>query len=230
MNRKKLTDGDLRAVQKSLFFGSLPHSVFEAVIAQSTIVELEPGQILFREGEPATSVFAVLDGLVKLSVTSRDGTDVIVEIFHPGTSFAEALVFKQTPYPVTATALVQSRVLSVSNKVVTREIRSTPDAFGAILGATYLHLHKLVQQIEALKSNTGLERVARYILALSNNSAPLQELEIPYEKQILAAFLGIKPETLSRTFKRLEAHGVMLEGRQIRLADKAALESFLEEM
>lgn len=230
MGALQLSDQDLATIERSVFFSSLPQAVFDAVVRQGNVVRLGLGQSLFREGEAATSVFAVLDGLVKLSVLSRDGTDVVVEIFHPGTSFAEALVFRQAPYPVTATALVESRVLAVPSQVVSKEIEATPDAFGAILGSTYIHLHKLVKQIEALKSNTALERVGRFVLALSNTAQQPREFEIPYEKQVLASLLGIKPETLSRTFRRLEAHGVVLEKRKIRLTDKAALESLLDEI
>lgn len=226
MASARLSLSEKITAKRSVFFGSLPESLFECIVTQSHVVGLDAGQILFHQGERSSSVFAVLDGLIKLSVTSRDGEDVVVEIFETGASFAEALLFQDAPYPVTATALLPSRILSAPSSVVLSEIESTPDAFPAILASTYRHLHKLVQQIEQLKSNTGLERVASYLLALSATASADGRIDLPFEKQVLASLLGVKPETLSRTFRRLEQHGVRLDGRQILIEDKDAFLAF----
>lgn len=224
-----LTEKERALVKSSAFFGSLPTDVFEAVVSRCRVIKLREGDPLFRQGEPAQSIFAVLDGMVKLSRTSQAGDEVVVEVFQPGASFAEALAFKSALYPVSATALLDCRILEAPNEVVKTEIMAQPEGFGAILGATFAHLHSLLNQIEELKSSSGHRRLARYILAKATFDGVAVVAELPFEKQVLASLLGIKPETLSRAFRKLEAHGLSVDGRKVRVADPDALRLFIED-
>ncbi len=221
------TPTDIATLKKTLFFGALPERQLTEILAKSRIIEAAADEVLFRQGEPAQAIYAVLDGLVKLEVGRRDGQDVLVETFHAGASFAEALAFSGAPYPVTAVAIMPSRVLVAPSHSVQQCVLDDPEAFGAILSATYAHLHRFVRQIEELKGNSALERLARYILAMSEQAEQLQSFELPYEKQVLASVLGIKPESLSRAFRRLAEHGVLTEGRSITLQDVRKLHKFL---
>ena len=76
------------------------------------------------------------------------------------------------------------------------------------------------------ESSQGL---AGYILTLSDREDNARVIRIPYEKQTLASMLGIKPETLSRSFRRLSEHGVVVNGPVVEVRDRAALEAFLGE-
>ena len=219
-------DGD--SARRTVFFGSLPARVFEAVARNARVQTLAAGQTLFEQGQRAEDVFAVLQGQIKLSMAQRDGSEVVVDTFTTGMSFAEAMVFDGSHYPVSAIALEDSRVFAAPAAVIHRELRQNPDAFDAILAATYRHLHRLVRQIEQLKSETGIQRLARYLHGLHAAGPAGQGIDLPVEKQVLASLLGIKPETLSRCFKRLQSHGVVVQGRRVQVTDLAALEAFVE--
>lgn len=221
-----LSEIDRATAQRSLFFGSLPDDDFQRVLSRGRVVELERTQTLFRQMDPASHVFVVLEGLIRLSVSSVNGTDVVVSIFHPGTSFAEALAFGRSCYPVTASGLVRSRVLAVPNDAVLDQLNMNPAAMTALLSAAYAHLHQLVQQVQSLKSSTGFERLAQYVYSLlettDGNSA-----EIPYEKQALAGLLGMTPESLSRAFRRLEEYGVTIYGHQVVRVNDSRLQNYI---
>ncbi|QMU58851.1 MAG: cyclic nucleotide-binding domain-containing protein [Boseongicola sp.] len=223
-----LAKSDVEAAKTAIFFGSLPPPVFDAILQRSRIIEVKAGQTLFHQGENAAAIFAVLNGMIKLTVTKRDGEEVVVETFAAGSSFAEALAFERSPYPVSAAALVDSRILMAPSGAVRAAVHDNPDAFSAILAATYRHLHHLVRQIEQLKSDSGLERLGHYILARSEVAQFPNEVEIPVEKKVLASLLGMKPETLSRAFKRMREHGVKVDGPIIRLDDPSALRRLLD--
>lgn len=225
----ELQKPDIAIAQKSAFFGSMPADLLNTLIKDCSVVALAEGQPLFSQGDPAKSVYAVLDGMVKLTRSLPNGDDVIVEVFHPGESFAEALAFKKAVYPVGAVALLDCRILAVPNEAVISEISARPESFGAILGATYSHLHRLLVQIEELKSTSGHRRLARYILAKAKLDRGKTVAELPFEKKVLAALLGIKPETLSRAFRRLEAYGLVVDGRTARVTDLTALRRFVDD-
>ncbi|MEO0914457.1 MAG: cyclic nucleotide-binding domain-containing protein, partial [Pseudomonadota bacterium] len=145
-------------------------------------MSLETDQALFREGEHATAVFAVLDGLVKLTVGRQDGREILVEMFHRGTSFAEALAFSDAVYPVSATAIVLSRLVSAPIPAVQNALGANPDGFRAVLASTYRHLHALVKQIRA----AGLFRDATAV-----GQALPRPIYVAVILALVAAFIGV---------------------------------------
>ena len=62
------------------------------------------------------------------------------------------------------------------------------------------HLHDLVQQIEQLKAQSGVQRVADFLASLVSAESGCCNVPLPYEKTLIAGQLGLKPESLSRTF------------------------------
>lgn len=224
-----LSNSERDCLKGTVFFGALPDDTFDRITANAVVTSHPQGGTVCREGEEAMSVFCVAEGIVKLTVASRSGQDVVVDIFQTGDSFAEALAFRNVRYPVSAVAVVDSRVIAVPKDVIQTELNTHIEAMNAIFAATYSHLHRLVRQVEQLKAASGLQRVAGFILTLADKDANTSVIRMPYEKQTLASMLGIKPETLSRSFKRLSEHGIRVAGPVIEVQDRAALEAFLGE-
>lgn len=222
-----LNHNETECLRKAVFFGALPDDVFTRIAAHATSQSIGAGQVLFRQGDPARMIYCVAEGIVKLWVSSRNGDEVVVEIFREGQCFAEALAFNQNDYPVSASALTTAQVLGIPRSVIQTELRANPDAFPALLTSAYQHLHGLIRQVEQLKAASGLERVAGFVLSQAEAGAGSSKIHIPYEKQELASMLGIKRETLSRAFKRLSGHGLRVDGPTMEITDRAALEAFL---
>jgi CRP-like cAMP-binding protein len=216
-SRFMLNPKDTLALQNSALFRDLPEDVLRRISDHAVERRFDPGDTIFHQGDPASWVFVVLEGLVKLSVGSRSGAEIIVEVFSTGQSFAEALAFQQKDYPVTATVILGARILAVPNQVIRAEIHAAPEVLDAILASAYSHLHRLVAQIEHLKGDTSLQRTARFILALAERGT--QKLVLPFSKQTIAALIGAKPETLSRNFRKLEEIGVRVDGEIVTIQD-----------
>jgi len=220
---------DIQCLRDNIFFGSLPDEVLDHLASQSRAKNLESGATIFHQGEDATMVYCLVEGVVKLTVSAINGDEVVVELFHAGDSFAEALAFRDNPYPVSAMALSDCRVVAVPISLIQAELKANPDAYPAVVTAAYSHLHRLINQIEQLKAASGTQRVAGFILAHAKSQKNASEFHISYEKQNIASMLGIQPETLSRAFRRLERHGLSVRGQKVSILDRAALETYLNE-
>lgn len=224
-----LSNSERACLKGTVFFGALPDDTFDRITAQAIVTKHAQGDNVCREGEVVKSVFCVAEGIVKLTVASRSGHDVVVDIFQTGDSFAEALAFRGVRFPVSGVAVVESTVIAVPKDVIRTELNTNVEVMNAIFASTYNHLHRLVRQVEQLKAASGLQRVAGFILTLADQEENTSTIRMPYEKQTLASMLGIKPETLSRSFKRLSEHGIVVNGPEIKVEDRAALEAFLGE-
>ncbi|MEZ5722608.1 MAG: helix-turn-helix domain-containing protein [Paracoccaceae bacterium] len=97
-----------------------------------------------------------------------------------------------------------------------------------MLTATYAHLHNFVAQIEQLKARTGPQRVAEFLLELTQSPVGSCSVELPYDKVLIAGRLGMKPESLSRAFTKLREQGVRIQQNSAEIDDVEGLRDYAE--
>jgi CRP/FNR family transcriptional regulator, dissimilatory nitrate respiration regulator len=76
----------------SLFEG-LSADELARVAAGTTRRRLRRGEVLFRQGEPATGFHAVVNGRIALTARSAGGTERVTDIIEAGRCFGEAIMF-----------------------------------------------------------------------------------------------------------------------------------------
>jgi CRP-like cAMP-binding protein len=219
----KLTPADLKIVTRVAVFRGLKAETVEHIIAPATVLMLRPHDWLFRQGDPATAFFIVIDGWVKLYRITAAGDETVIHILTAGESFAEAVAFTGTRYPATAEAVTDARVVRIPADHIVHCIRQSPDIALAMVASTSQHLHHLVQQVEQLKAQSGVQRVAEFLTSLSTAPRGQCEIALPYDKVLIAAKLGLTPESLSRALARLRALGVMVNSSHVVVKDIAKL-------
>jgi hypothetical protein len=106
-------------------------------------------------------------------------------------------------------------------------IRQMPDIAIAMIASTSQHLHQLVQRVEQLSAQSGLQRVAEFLAALCPNKNGSCTISLPYDKSLIAGRLGLKPESLSRVFAKLRLVGVDVRASEVVVSDVAQLRSLI---
>lgn len=219
----KLTAGDLQIISRTAIFRGLKAETVEHIIAPAIPVMLRPHECLFRQGEPATAFFIVVDGLVKLFRVTPSGEQAVIDVLQKGEGLAEAVAFTGNRYPATAEAVAGSRVARIPADHIIRCIRESPDIALAMVASTSQHLHHLVQQVEQLKAQSGVQRLAEFLTSMSPARQGRCEISLPYDKVLIAAHLGLTPESLSRAFGKLREVGVSTRMSQVIIDDIAKL-------
>ena len=196
----------------------------QALATGRSAISLEKGTILFHQGDPAVAFFIVLSGWMKLYRTGVDGSEIVIHVAKAGETFAEAAMFLGGAYPVNAAAVTDVRLHRIEGRAVRDGITANPNLAFALLGAMSRRLRYLVGEIEALKRRGATEMVAEFLMELSASSASDQaRVTLPFEKTLIAALLGIKPESLSRALGRLKSAGVEVNGAEVSIASRKAL-------
>ena len=217
------TAGDLDVVSRIAVFGALQPAAIQRVIAPATVIALDEHEPLFRHGEPASALFIVLDGWIKLYRVTLSGEEAVIRVFTRGDSFAEAVAFTGANYPASAEAVSKARVVRIPADHVVRCIRESPEIALAMIASTSQHLHHLVQQVEQLKAQSGIQRVAEFLASLCPSDHGAAKIALPYDKVLIAARLGLKPESLSRAFAKLRTVGVDVSASHVAIRDVANL-------
>ena len=105
--------GKLSVLRKHPIFADLEPDAFEQLCRYARHSTLKRGSTLFSKGNPGNSLYAVISGTVKMSVSSPDGRNAILNIIGPGEIFGEmALLTGFTGPPTPSPTLVASCSLS----------------------------------------------------------------------------------------------------------------------
>ena len=219
----RLTAGDLQIITRVAVFRGLKPETVQHIVAPATAVILRPHEWIMRQGDPATAFFIVIDGWVKLYRNTPSGDETVIDIMAKGDSFAEAVAFTGGQYIATAEAVSAARVGRIPADHLVRCILGSPDIALAMIASISTHMHHLVQQVEQLKAQSGVQRVAEFLASLSLARQGKCAIALPYDKVLIAARLGLTPESLSRAFARLKAVGVAIDASHVVVNDIAKL-------
>lgn len=206
-------------------FEPMSDEQLDELLADSQLLNVSRGDILFLQGEPAHAFYFVISGGVKIYRLTPDGQEKVFEAIGERQTFAEAMMLMDTPnYVASAQALAPSQLYRFSNTTYMRLLESNSRLTFALLGKLCIRLHQRINEIETLSLKNATHRVVRYLITQLGNG---EELELPMARQLIAGHLSIQPETFSRITRRLLDEGIIEQhGRSIRVLDRQRLEQF----
>ena len=180
-------------------FEPLNDEQLDELMSTSQLLNIDKGNPLFRQGEPAQAFYFVISGAVKIYRLTPDGQEKVFEVIGERQTFAEAMMLMDTPnYVASAEAVGPSQVYRLSNATYMRLLHSNSQLTFALLG-------KLCVRLQTVDS----------------------QFELPMAKQLIAGHLSIQPETFSRIIRRLIDEKIITQdGRQIAILDRLRLEQF----
>jgi CRP-like cAMP-binding protein len=216
----------VQALSKLPAFSALEEAAMEAMARIATPQHYDAGQVIYLEGEPATTVFVLESGWVKATRMSPDGREQALAVFKPMEIFGDIAVFSGTPYPGTVVALEEVEVWAIDGGAM----RELVARFPALASAIIRHLAQRVLYFIGLVEDLSLRRVeARLASTLLKNAQMVEgRLVVPRRQwstfDAMATRLGTVRDVLSRALHVLEDERLLqVERHQIVLLDPEGL-------
>lgn len=197
------------------FFGELSQRSLEKLESAQSGRTVPAEAILFLEGEPGDSVYRLVSGSIRLFRSTPDGREVTIHMVAPGDLFAEIVLFERDTYPVSAVATEDS-VITVIHRDRILRLLNDDDFRSDFLKNLVTKMRFLSQQLYVLTTMDVEERLSRFMQVRYGR---FKRAEATLSKKDTAAAISIRPETLSRTLKRLEEDGVLRWKRGVIEAD-----------
>lgn len=219
---------DLDLVARVPLFAGLDRTDLAAVLGEAAVRRFARRDILFLQDEPATRFYVVLEGWVRLYRETVDGNESVIAVFTRGESFAEAAILRDGVYPVNAEVVDDARLLVIPSGPFLRQLHANHELCLNMMASMAVHLRRMVQQIEQLKLRSSVERLADFLVRLSPPDTGCIVVDLPCDKSLIAARLGMQPETLSRSLAKLRRLGVDTRGQQVVINDLSALRRLSE--
>lgn len=220
---------DLERIRYTLrnndLFQQIPEKDLDILTEQSTFQTVDKGQVLFVQGERATRFFVINYGWVKLFRETLDGTQAIVDILSSGHMFGESSLFHEDMYPYSAEAAENVEILSLPLPFLKTQLETNPKFALAMLSEMAQLRKQQDRELEHRAIQNAPQRIACFLLRLANQSQTgSATIHFPYDKTLIAARLGMQPETFSRALAKLkETMGIEIKGSSVVLKDIQAL-------
>ncbi len=204
-------DATLAFIRGSVLFHDLSDDQLATIIDHTRSARLREGDVLFEQERPARELFMLESGQIKLGRISPDGHEKVIDLISPGNTFAEAVMFSLNPlYPVTATALLDSRVLCFDAATYMNLLHQSTEACFAIMAQMSRRLHWQIGEIDRLTLHNATFRVVAYLLdQVPSTDLGASHVQLSTPKHVIASRLSMTPETLSRTLSRLARDGLI---------------------
>lgn len=196
------------SLREFALFSQLGEAELQRLESQVQPREYAARQRIFEMGDPALGIYLVKNGKVKVFRVSPDGAEQVLGVFQSGEEFALAAVFHGGRYPASSETLEPSQLYFLEREVLLRLISQDPELALRMMGTLAKKLQGLVSMVDSLALRDARGRLARYLARRLPTQPPLV-VELPMSKTLLSQYLGIKMETLSRTFRGLADEGVL---------------------
>lgn len=199
-------------------FTGLDPLVLTDALAVSRIRRVRAGGFYFHENDPATHLYVLTEGRLKITQLTPEGHQVIHMLLTGGQPFGGVAALGEGTYPVTAEAVEHCVALSWDARTMTGLMKKYPDI--AINTARFLarRFHELQVQHRQLMTERVERRVARALLRLAENAgreAPGGvEIDFPLSRQDLAEMTGTTLFTVSRLLSGWDEKGLIKAERQ----------------
>ncbi len=220
-----MSDSVFRSVRSLHLFAEMEEENFAALMRGAYVQNFPPQVQLLTEGDPSDFLHVVVSGSVEL-FASWNGRETTMATIHPVTTFILAATIRQAPCLMSARTLERSRIALIPSQDVRAAFEADPTFAGAIVTELAQSYRLVVKSMKDIKLRTSIERLANYLLREQRKAGMEPAFDLKLEKRLLASYLGMTAENLSRAIKGLRPYGVVVNGSRVEITDQSDLEKF----
>ena len=187
-------------LSKSLFFGGLSPKIISEIDKRGRTEVVNKDEIIFFEGDIGEKFYFLMEGLVKIYKSADNDREIVLRHIRPGEMFGEVILFESETYPVSATAMRESTLFSVTRSHFMELFKEEPFR-KYFTGNIFRKLRYLADRVAFLNAYDIEER---FFLFIDEHYGISSVINIDLTKAELADGIGTIPETISRLIARLK--------------------------
>jgi len=157
-------------------------------------------EFIFWDGDAPHWFYMVAEGKVKVLKHSSLGREFIIAFFGPGEMFGEIAVFENKPYPASAQAVAETKVVGIKREEFISFLANRPQVALRIISVLGGRLRDAQSRLRDLAGERVEQRLASVLLMLSSKLG----LTLPFTRQEIADMVGTTTETAIRVISHLK--------------------------
>jgi CRP/FNR family transcriptional regulator len=193
--------------------------------------KIKRGTTLFRNGEKFTSLYAIRTGFFKTCIASEDGRDQVTGFQMAGEVIGLDGIVNDS-HTCDAIALEDAEVCVMPFERIeelSREVNALQRHVHKIMSREIVREHGVMLLLGSMRAE---ERLASFLLNLVQRlharGFSQSELILRMTREEIGSFLGLKLETVSRTFSKFAADGIVeVKQRHVHILNTEALKDIV---
>jgi len=173
----------------------------------ATLRKVAKGEVIFQEGSLPHYYFQLVEGNVKLFSSNVEGKEIIQGVFGVGDSFGEPPLLLSKPYPCTAQATTPCVVIRIQKENLLAILKDYPEIATHLLFKFAERIYNKSQAVQVWIGHTPEEKITCFLKNLRDCNKSKSILEVPYTRQQIADYTGLRVETVIRTLSRMNNEG-----------------------
>ena len=204
-------------------FDDLPATDRAALVAAALRKLYPKGVAIFREGEPATQMFLIKAGRVRLSKLTAAGTELTLDYRKAGDFLGETVLHIEAAYPLTATCTEDTITCGFTKARFEALVLQHPDIGLQVIRNLSKRMGILAERVQSVAGPSVTERVYQSLVNLAGEHGRQSQeglvLDLPFTHEELSFLVGAHRVTVTRALKELRADGrIVQDGRRIILS------------
>ena len=197
--------GKTQVLRCSLIFSSLNDDELTELAGLAIERSLTPDEFVFWDGDAPDWFYIVAEGKVKVLKYSSLGKEFIIAFFGPGEMFGEVAVFENKPYPASAQAVAETKVVGIKREDFLSFLANRPQLTLRIINVLGGRLRDAQGRLRDIAGERVEQRLASVLLMLSAKLG----LTLPFTRQEIADMVGTTTETAIRVMSHLKDRGII---------------------
>jgi len=181
-----------------------------SIFCKQPVEKFASGATVVWQGDIASSVFEVVEGVLRVCRLLSDGRRVITGFLYPGDLIGVSL---QNHYLYTVETVSRAKLRRFGRNRFQEEINRSPALRPQLFARLCDEMAAAQDQMVLLARKSAEERVCSMLLAIARRmrsaGRPSTTIEIPMTRLDMADYLGLTLETVSRTMTSLTSRGVI---------------------
>jgi len=220
------------AIRDTGIIADLPIEKLDEFRSCSTTAIYKARQVIFHEGTPASGLYILCHGAVKLYQSDRFGRDHILAVAGDGDVLGELPVDPTESYSTSAEALTESQLCYLPRERLVQFIQLHPMTGVRLIAALSTALGAARKKARDLALKPAETRLAELLLYIARSAGqPISNgatrITLGYSRREIAEMIGVSTETAIRLLGRLKKKRVITaHQRELVIADVEKLARF----
>jgi CRP-like cAMP-binding protein len=227
---RRIVSSKLSVLRKHPIFCDLESEALDQLCRYAKHVTFKRGATIACKGDPGNNMYAVISGTVKISVSSPDGRNAILNLIGPGEIFGEIGVLSGEPRTADAIANTNCEVFVIDRREFLPFVKSQPALSMKFIELLCQRLRWTSQQVEQIILQNLPGRLASALIGLTEK----RKLEpasrtIAITQQEISEMVGMTRESINKQLRAWAARKwVRLEHGAIVVLDVDSLRELAE--
>src|SRR5215468_11165542 len=186
-------------LQRHCLFGKLNLKQIDRLVSCIVEKRVRRGSVVFAKDDPGSSLFAILEGMVRITVRSVGGHDGVFKLMTKGDIFGEIALLDGRPRTADAVAITDCDIFVIERRDFLPLVREEPEIALKLIEILCARLRQTTQQAESLMFVHLPGRLAKALLRHSKDDG--SERKVVVTQKDLGNIIGMSRESTNRQLR-----------------------------